>query len=334
VVAQQLAMLAVVVLTNRYGTKGALADYNYAWAIYLLPWAILAVPIATSAFPVLSARAIPDSSSPTAPPRPARPDQPAPPTATADPADRQGRRPPTARAAPTDHPAGNRAAFDRITAATTRAVVLASAAGAALLIAIAFPAAHFFDAGPQARPEVLTRAVLAFAPGLLGYGLVAHTGRVLFACGRGRAAAVATVLGWAGVLVADVALALVVPADWLVAALGLGNSIGMTVAGVLLLAALFRARGRAPLAGLARATLAGLFAGAAGGLAGYGCAQALGTGGRLHSIGAAAVAAVLASAVFLLIAFLIDRRDLRALLGRRVTDDAEPRANERGRSDR
>ena len=36
----------------------------------------------------------------------------------------------------------------------------------------------------------------AFAPGLVGWRLVAHAGRVLYAAGRGRAAAVATATGW------------------------------------------------------------------------------------------------------------------------------------------
>jgi putative peptidoglycan lipid II flippase len=282
VVAQQIALLAVVVLTNRYGTKGALADYNYAWAIYLLPWAILAVPIATSAFPVLSAST------------------------------------------------GDREAFDRVTAATTRAVVLASAAGAAALVAVALPAAHFFAAGPQARPDVLARAVLTFAPGLLGYGLVAHLGRVLYACGRARAAASAIVLGWAGVLVADVALVVVVPDDWAVAALGLGNTAGMTVAGLLLLIALGRARGRAALAGLPRAALAGLVAASAGGLAGYGCARALDTAARPASLGTAVLAAVTAGGVFVAIAYLIDRRDLSAVLRRKVTQDKKRADHEHG----
>jgi putative peptidoglycan lipid II flippase len=277
VVAQQLATLAVVVLTNRYGTNGALADYNYAWASYLLPWAILAVPIATSAFPLLSAR-------------------------TGD------------RAAE----AGDRAAFDRISAATTRAVVLVSCAGAAALAAVALPAARFFDGGSQGRPEVLARAMLAFAPGLVGYGLVAHLGRVLYAAGRARAAAVATVLGWAGVLAADVAVTPSIPADWVVAALGLGNTIGMTIAGGLLLTAIAGARGRAALAGLGRAALAGLIAGVAGGLAGYGCAWGLEHEGRAANLGVAALAVVVAGGVFLTISYVIDRHDLRAAFRRGV----------------
>jgi putative peptidoglycan lipid II flippase len=307
VVAQQIALLAVVVLTNRYGTKGALADYNYAWAIYLLPWAILAVPIATSAFPALSAHA-------------------------ADQEAADGRAPdgetPGGQGSGRETPDGKAAdpgAFDRVAAATTRAVVLVSGAGAAALTAVALPVAQFFAAGPQARPEVLARAVLAFAPGLLGYGLVAHLGRALFACGRGRAAATAIVLGWSGVLVADVALVPAAPDDWVVAALGLGNTVGMTVAGLLLLTALARARGRAALAGLARALLAAIFAALAGGLTGYGAARALDTDGRLPSLGVAVPAVLVASAAFLSIAYLIDKGDLRAVLGRRVARDNQHR---------
>ncbi|SEG64371.1 putative peptidoglycan lipid II flippase [Thermomonospora echinospora] len=272
VVAQQLATLAVIVLSWE-GTSGALADYNYAWAVYLLPWAILAVPIATSAFPVLSARV------------------------------------------------GDREHFDRVTASTTRAVLLVSCAGAAVVAAVAVPAAHFLDSAPGTHPQVLARGVLAFAPGLVGYGLVAHLGRVLFACGRGRASASATVAGWLVVLVADIALVAVVPRDWVVAAFGIGNTIGMTVAGGLLLGALVRVRGRAVLAGVGRAAAGGLLGAAAAGAAGYGVAAALGTGGPLVNIGVAALSAVVAGAVFLAVAFMIDGRDLRAVLSRRVVRD-------------
>ncbi|RAY13867.1 virulence factor MviN [Actinomadura craniellae] len=272
VAAQQLAVLAVVVLKGR-GTVGALTDYNYAWAVFLLPWAILAVPIATSAFPVLSARVA----------------------------------------------AGDHAAFDRTAAATTRAVLLASGAGAAVLAAVAVPAAHFLDSAPGDRPEVLARAIVAFAPGLLGYGLVAHLGRALFACDRNRAAAGATVAGWLAVVVADVVLVAVLPEDWVVAAFGLGNTVGMTVAGVLLLVVLVRARGPEAVRGLPRAAGTGVVAGTVGGLAGYAVAAAVGTGGQIMNVATAALAALAAGAVFLAVAFPLDGGDLRAVLGRRVS---------------
>ncbi|MFI0356433.1 murein biosynthesis integral membrane protein MurJ [Actinomadura sp. 9N407] len=269
VVAQQLSALLVVRLSYE-GTGGALANYQYAWAIYLLPWAILAVPIATSAFPMLSARM------------------------------------------------DEVAEFDRITASTTRAVILVSCAGAAVLAAVAVPAAAVFNPGQPDQQEVLSRAVLAFAPGLIGYGLIAHLSRVLFACHRGRMGAAAVVAGWVLVMVADVILVLTVDRQWVVAALGLGNAIGMTVAGALLLGVVVRARGRAAVRGVPRALAAGLAGGVAGGAAGNAVAAALGTGGQVLNIGIAALAAVVAAAVFAAFALVIDGRDLRAVLSRKV----------------
>jgi putative peptidoglycan lipid II flippase len=269
VAAQQLSAVAVVMLSG-HGTVGALADYQYAWALFLLPWAVLAVPVATSAFPLLSARIS----------------------------------------------AGETAEFDRITASTTRAIVLVSCAGAAGLAAVAVPAATFLD--HDAVPAVLARAVLAFAPGLLGYGFVAHLGRVLFACHRGRDSAGATVAGWLVVIVADLALVFTLPRDWVVAGLALGNTAGMTVAGALLLAALVRVRGRAAVAGVGRATAAGVAGAVAGGVAGYAVAAAIDASGQLTSIGAAVAAGLAACAAFALVTYTLDGRDVKAVIGRRM----------------
>jgi putative peptidoglycan lipid II flippase len=267
VVAQQISVLTVVRLSGS-GTTGALASYNFAWAIYLLPWAILAVPIATSAYPTLSARA------------------------------------------------GDPAAFDRVMAATTRAVLLVSCAGAAGLVAVALPAGDLFT--KDGDPAVLTRTILCFAPGLIGYGFVAHLGRALYACAQGKAAAGSIVIGWSVVIIANLVLVPGAERAWVVAMLGAANSVGMTVAGVLLLAALVRARGRAAVAGLGRAAAAGAVGGLAGGAAGYGLAYVLGTGGWLVTVGVAAAAAVVAGALFLAAAFAIDGRALRAVLSRKV----------------
>ncbi|MEV5830841.1 lipid II flippase MurJ [Spirillospora sp. NPDC052242] len=276
VAAQQVAALLVVRLSYR-GTGGALANYQYAWALYLLPWAILAVPIATSAFPMLSARAGEE----------------------------------------------DRERFDRITAATTRAVILVTCAGAAVLLAVALPVSVVFNPGAPAQQDVLSLAVLAFAPGLLGYGLVAHLGqRVLYACHRGRAAALAVVAGWVTVMAADLVLVALVDRESVVAALGAGNAIGMTVAGTLLLAVLLRARGRAALEGVPRVLAAGLAGGAGGGAAGYAVSSLVGADGQAAAIGTGILAAGVAAAVFVIIVYVIDGRDLRAVLTRKVARDA------------
>jgi putative peptidoglycan lipid II flippase len=195
-------------------------------------------------------------------------------------------------------------------------VILVSCAGAATLAAIAVPAARFLDHG--AVPAVLSRAVLLFAPGLIGYGLVAHLGRVLFACHRGRASAAATVAGWLVVVAADIVLVLSLPRGWVVAGLALGNSVGMTVAGALLLGALVRVRGAGAVAGLGRAALGGIAGALAGGAAGYGVTALIGATGPVASIGVAVLAALVAGAVFLMITFVLDGPDVRAVIGRRL----------------
>jgi putative peptidoglycan lipid II flippase len=65
----------------------------------------------------------------------------------------------------------------------------------------------------------------------------------------------------------------------------------------------------------------------AGAAAGYGTAALLGVGapglaGQLRNIGTGALAALVAAAVFLLIAFVVDGRDLRAVLTRKVARSA------------
>lgn len=52
--AQQMAVLVTIWLTNHAGARGTFSVYQYVQAVYLLPYAVLAVPVATSAFPVLA----------------------------------------------------------------------------------------------------------------------------------------------------------------------------------------------------------------------------------------------------------------------------------------
>jgi putative peptidoglycan lipid II flippase len=59
-VAQDAAVVAVIVLANGHGGRGALVLYNFGWQVFFVPYAVLAVPIATSAFPVLSAASGPE----------------------------------------------------------------------------------------------------------------------------------------------------------------------------------------------------------------------------------------------------------------------------------
>ena len=283
--------MAVIVLANSRGGTGALVLYNYGWQMFFLPYAVLAVPVATTRVPAAfrarrgdagqpggAARCRPRTRAPRWPPTtfpwastgaagvPAPAGVPAE-AAGAPPAEAAGVPPGPGAAAPAG-PGAETAAhrFDAVAATSTRAATLVSFLGAAVLAGAAAPAARVFVHPASARE--LTFTFVAFAPGLVGYGLVANLSRVLLAGGRSRSAAVTTVAGWLAVLVADLAVVPLVPQRWVVPALGLGNTIGLTVAGAALLAAVVRARGRACLGGLPRASAAGLAAAVAGGAAG------------------------------------------------------------------
>ena len=193
-----------------------------------------------------------------------------------------------------------------------RLVLLCGFAGAAALIAVADPLARLLlAAAPGAGVEELRRAIVAFAPGLPGYAVLAFASRALYARNRSRAAALATSSGWLLVVVTDVVLVLAAPRGWTGAALGAGNAIGMTVAGVGLLAALRRVAGPASVTGLGRTVAVGLLAAAVG--------SALGTvGGQLlqREVPALLLAAVGAGLGVVVVLGALERDDLRRLVRR------------------
>jgi putative peptidoglycan lipid II flippase len=186
--------------------------------------------------------------------------------------------------------AAEEAAFADLAARTLRLVVVVSLLGGVALFAAAGPIAVVLAQGPE-----LAGALRAFAPGLLGYGVVALLTRALYARDRGRRAAVATAVGWAVVVAVD--LLLVGGTDLSrPTALGLGNTAGMTVAG-LLLAGELRQVAPGALAGTVRTTAVGAScAAAAAGLSLLvpdpgGVATALGLGAGLALAAAAVVVA-------------------------------------------
>ncbi|GIH65476.1 murein biosynthesis integral membrane protein MurJ [Microbispora siamensis] len=296
-VAQQAAAAILIPIANRVG-GGALPAYNYAWAIYQVPYAVLAVPIATSAFPALAARA------------------------QAEDADGGG-------------DGGGGDGFAALAARTTRAVVLVCGLAAGALAAVAEPVAHVFLARADTAVAAadFARGIALFAPGLIGYGLVAHLSRVLYAAGQGRAAARGQVAGWLVVAVAQVAFVLVLPDGWGLGGLALGQAAGMTVGAGLLLASVVRARGARAVHGVPRAGLAALLGGGAGFLAGAAAARLPLSGeGPWGGLLTAALAGLTAVVAGVLVAALVDRRDLTAALSGvrrgRGASPAEPPAEE------
>lgn len=216
--AQQLAVVATIWLANHSGTRGAFTVYQYAQAVYLLPYAILAVPVAVSAFPALA-------------------------TSTGSGAD--------------DTAAST-------LARSARAVLVLTGLAAGVLAATAPAVGAFFTAldarrGPEgASPEALAAlapALVAYAPGVVGFGLAALLTRSLYVRGRPLGAALAVALGWA--LAGTVPLVLVGSgqgAAVTLRGLGLASTLGMTVSAVLLVVLVRREWGSEVTRGLGRTT--------------------------------------------------------------------------------
>ena len=278
-VAQDASVAVVIVLANRYGIRGSLVIYGFAWAVFVMPYAVLAIPIATSAFPALSAH-----------------------DTTAG-----------------DVPRG----FDLTAAASTRAVMVASFLGTAVLIGAREPIARVFESQSPDAAAVLTAALAAFAPGLVGYGLSANLSRVLYALHRNRAPALAVAGGWLLVIAADAAIVPFVRPARVVPALGLGATFGLTVSGIALLILVHRERGPAVVRGLPRALLAGLAGCVTGAAAGWAVAAvisasvpALPAGAFLLNVGLSVLVALVVTGVFAAVVLSLDGGDLRAALSR------------------
>ena len=126
----------------------------------------------------------------------------------------------------------------------------------------------------------------------------------------------AAVIGWIVVVVADVLLVRSVSAEHVVTVLGVGNSLGMTVAGLALLIAVLRSAGPASIQGVLVAGGAGVIAGSVGFLAGRAALWLTGSGGSvLASLLVGALASVVGVAVGLGVAWLVARRDIDAAVG-------------------
>jgi putative peptidoglycan lipid II flippase len=207
----------------------------------------------------------------------------------------------------------DRAEFDTATAGSTRAVLLVSWLGAALLAGAAAPAARLFTPRADQATE-LALSLAAFAPGLVGYGLVACLSRVLLADGRHRPAAAAMAGGWLIVIIVDIVTVTLVAPRWVVPVLGLGNTVGMIVSGAALIAAVRRARGGPALQGAVRAATAGLASALAGAAAGASLSAVVPARGFFLNATVALLSCCCGVIAFGVTAYALDRGDLRAVV--------------------
>ncbi len=215
-VAQQAAVVVTIRLANFAGGDAAFTVYTYVQAVYLLPYAVLAVPVAQSAFPSLATR-------------------------TGAGEDASG-----------------------TLARSLRAVLALTGIAAGVIVAAAPAVGAFFrllDARrgwAGASPDALAAmapALTAYAPGVIGFGVVALLTRALYVRGRPLDAGMTTALGW---VVAAVPPLLFVGPDagpavtlW---TLGVFSAIGMTVAAAGLVLLVRRAWGPAATEGSGRTT--------------------------------------------------------------------------------
>ncbi|GIG25805.1 murein biosynthesis integral membrane protein MurJ [Cellulomonas denverensis] len=218
-----------------------------------------------------------------------------------------------------------REGFARLTAVTTRGVLTASTVGVVALVAAAPAVTTVFGRIGNGDAELLAALSLPLsltAPGLLGFGLVFHVSRALYALERGRLAVIGASTGWAVVIAASwIGCVLLVggghtdgPAT--LRALAIGNSIGMLTAGVLLLVLLRRAAGAEAVHGLARSAVVLVLGGAAGALLGRLVVDALATPGVAGAVLAAVAGAVAGTVVLLAAVWLADRSAITGLLRR------------------
>jgi putative peptidoglycan lipid II flippase len=297
-VAQQVAVLVTLWVSQHRGGTGTLNVYTYVQAVYLLPYAVLAVPVATAAFPAMASG--PDRTA-----MATGPDQ----TAMATVSAQTAMVTVSAQAAMAVGPGQTSVDPAHGTlVASVRAITVASCTAAAVLFAIAGPAGAFFsalDAGrnsPAGREALaaLPDALSAFAPGLVGFGLAALLTRALYIRGRPAVAGGLVGLGW--LIAALVPLVLLQddagPRNTL-QSLGFASSFGMTVAAIALVVAVQRAWGPRTFRGLGRSAAVALGSGVFSAAAGRALAENLHPRGL---VAGASVALVVAFAVMTLCA--------------------------------
>ena len=203
--------------------------------------------------------------------------------------------------------------FDRACAGSTRAVLLMSLLGTAVIAAIAVPAAHVLAKQPDQVSQLIWAFAL-FAPGVASVAVVANLSRVMFVIKRLKMATAALAGGWLITIVADVVLVELAPPGLVPAMLALGITIGQTVAAVPLVFITRRICGPAAVQGAGHATLAGLAACAAGVVAGVGISLAAPLHHKLVAVALAVPAATFAILAFGVVAYFLDDGDLRIIL--------------------
>jgi len=284
---QQVAMVAFTWIANREGESGTVTLFSWAFAVFSVPFAVLLAPIATSAFPRVAVAADDHATG-------------ALPSAGTD--------------------------LRRLVDTGLRTSLLAAGAGVALLVGTSTPVAAMFTRVTPAAPRAaLAAALVAIAPGLLGYGVLTLCTRIFAAQRRSSMIAVTNAAGWLSAVVLAVVLAGRAQPDRVVVGLAGGLSAGLLLGGVVALVALVAtvagptSSGTA-VAGLVRPLVVGVVGACAGGMVGWWLSGRVAdglAGARTGLVGptlAAVAAAVVVMAVYGGIVVVGDRPDTRRVL--------------------
>lgn len=203
--------------------------------------------------------------------------------------------------------------FDRTSAGSTRAVLLMSWLGTAVIAAVAVPAAHVLARQPDQVSQLIWTFAL-FAPGIAGAAVIANLSRVMFVINRLKIAAAALAGSWAITIVADLVLVELAPARLVPAMLALGTTLGQTVVAIPLVSVTRRICGNAAVQGVRRATLTGLAASAVSAAVGVIISLSVPLHHKLVAVALAVPAAAFAILAFGVVAYFLDGGDLKTAL--------------------
>lgn len=248
--------------------------------------------------------------------------------------------------------AGRLGELRALVARTTRMLLLVTAVGVAALIAAAPFVEDVFDLIVRGDAHGMAAGLTLMAPGLIGFALILHLSRALYAVDHGRAAVVATASGWGASAIGAALVPLLFASRERCAApgcvdyalrtevmmvLGAVGTAGMVVAGVGLLLAVRRHLGPDALGGVWRALGLLLVAASVGAAVGWWTPVWSASDSRSSgwfsvsalnevpfdgvefatALGLGLAVGLLAALVTLLIAVLLDR-DLRHAVGPRL----------------
>jgi putative peptidoglycan lipid II flippase len=170
------------------------------------------------------------------------------------------------------HERGDSAALHRTTSISVRSIIAISSAGAAGLAAASVPLAVIIVRGAPGveRVSELSLLLVGLSAGVLAYGVQGHLVRVLAAQHRAPLAAYGTASGWlVGIAVAWWGASSAGDVSDLSLAIGIGFSIGLSVAAIVLAAFVGMGGRSAALQGAGRTLAVAVVSGALVGTAGY-----------------------------------------------------------------